>query len=60
VPGSLDEVLRALEADHKFLLEGDVFTKDLLETYIETKRTKDVDYIRLRPHPSEFYLYYDA
>ncbi len=60
VPGSLDEVLRALEADHKFLLDGDVFTKDLLETYIETKRTKDVDYIRLRPHPSEFYLYYDA
>jgi len=38
----------------------DVFTKDLIETYIETKRTKDVDYIRLRPHPSEFYLYYDA
>jgi glutamine synthetase len=53
-------VLRALEADHKFLLEGDVFTKDLIETWITTKRTKEVDYIRLRPHPSEFYLYYDA
>jgi glutamine synthetase len=60
VPGSLDEVLRALEKDHAFLLEGDVFTPDLIETYIATKRTKDVDYIRLRPHPSEFYLYYDA
>ncbi len=60
VPGSLDEVLRALQADHKFLLEGDVFTEDIIETWIETKRKKDVDYIRLRPHPSEFYLYYDA
>lgn len=60
VPGSLDEVLRALEADHKFLLEGDVFTKDVIETWIDTKRKKEVDYIRLRPHPSEFYLYYDA
>jgi glutamine synthetase len=60
VPGSLGETLDALEADHAFLLDGDVFTKDLIETYIETKRKKDIDYIRLRPHPSEFYLYYDA
>ncbi|MGQ0551408.1 MAG: type I glutamate--ammonia ligase [Armatimonadota bacterium] len=60
VPGSLDEVLRALEADHTFLLEGDVFTKDVIDTWIDTKRKKEVDYIRLRPHPSEFYLYYDA
>ncbi len=60
VPGSLEEVLRALEADHKFLLEGDVFTEDVIETWIETKRKKEVDYVRLRPHPSEFYLYYDA
>ena len=60
VPGSLDATLAALEKDQAFLLEGSVFTPDLIETYIETKRKKDVDYIRLRPHPSEFYLYYDA
>jgi glutamine synthetase len=60
VPGSLDDALRALEKDHAFLLEGGVFTEDLIETWIDTKRKKDVDYIRLRPHPSEFYLYYDA
>ncbi len=60
VPGSLDAALAALEDDHAFLLEGDVFTKDVIETWIETKRKKEVDYIRLRPHPSEFYLYYDA
>ncbi|MDR7522100.1 MAG: type I glutamate--ammonia ligase [Armatimonadota bacterium] len=60
VPGSLDAALAALEKDHGFLLEGGVFTEDLIETYIETKRKKDVDFIRLRPHPSEFYLYYDA
>ncbi len=60
VPGSLDESLKALEKDHEFLLAGDVFTMDLIETWIATKRAKEVDYIRLRPHPSEFYLYYDA
>ncbi len=60
VPGSLTEALDALNRDHKFLLEGGVFTEDLIETWIETKRKKDVDYVRLRPHPSEFYLYYDA
>jgi len=60
VPGSLGEALDALARDHKFLLEGGVFTEDLIETWIETKRKKDVDYIRLRPHPAEFYLYYDA
>jgi glutamine synthetase len=60
VPGSLDLALTALEKDHAFLLEGGVFSADLIETYIDTKRKKDVDYIRLRPHPSEFYLYYDA
>jgi glutamine synthetase len=60
VPGSLGEALDALERDHQFLLEGDVFTEDLIETWIETKRKKDVDYVRLRPHPAEFYLYYDA
>ncbi|MCS6911235.1 MAG: type I glutamate--ammonia ligase, partial [Anaerolineales bacterium] len=60
VPGSLAESLAALEADHEFLLEGGVFTPDVLETWLEMKRTKEIDPIRLRPHPYEFYLYYDA
>jgi glutamine synthetase len=60
VPGSLDATLKALEDDHVFLLRGDVFTPDLLETYISLKRTRDVDPVRLRPHPYEFHLYYDA
>lgn len=60
VPGSLSEVLDALEADHEFLLKGDVFTPDLLEAYISYKRQVEVDAIRTRPHPYEFILYYDA
>jgi glutamine synthetase len=60
VPGSLPESLTALENDHEFLLKGDVFTPDLLETWISMKRTKDVAAINLRPHPYEFFLYYDA
>lgn len=60
VPGSLSETLAALEADHDFLFKGDVFTPDLIETYIAMKRAKDVDPVRLRPHPYEFFLYYDA
>ena len=59
VPGSLDEVLNALEEDHGFLLDGGVFTKDLIETWIAYKREKEVDAVRLRPHPYEFHLYYD-
>jgi glutamine synthetase len=59
VPSSLDEALGALEADHDFLKAGGVFTDDLLETWIEYKRTNEVDAIRLRPHPWEFMLYYD-
>lgn len=59
LPGSLDVVLDALERDHDFLLEGDVFTKDLIETWIEYKRRNEVDPIRLRPHPWEFALYFD-
>lgn len=59
LPGSLSQVLEALEADHAFLLKGDVFTRDLIETWIEFKRTHEVDAIRLRPHPYEFALYYD-
>jgi glutamine synthetase len=60
VPGSLPEALKALEADHKFLLAGNVFTQDVIDTWIDYKFTREVDPIRLRPHPYEFYLYYDA
>ena len=59
MPGSLEGALDALETDHQFLLHGDVFTEDLLQTYIAYKREKEVDAIRLRPHPYEFALYYD-
>lgn len=60
MPGSLDEALRHLEKDHQFLLKGGVFTEDLIEAWISYKRTKEVDQIRLRPHPYEFFLYYDV
>jgi glutamine synthetase len=59
VPTSLDRVLDALEADHDFLLAGDVFTMDLLEAHLEHKR-EELDEVRLRPHPWEFALYLDA
>ncbi len=59
VPGSLAEALNALEQDHEFLLKGDVFTEDVIETWLWYKRTKEVDPVRLRPHPYEFVLYYD-
>jgi glutamine synthetase len=59
-PGSLEEALNALEQDHEFLLDGEVFTKDVVETYITYKRTREVDELRLRPHPYEFVLYYDT
>jgi glutamine synthetase len=59
-PGSLAEVLTALEEDHDFLLEGDVFTYDVIETWVNMKRTKDLPAINLRPHPYEFFLYYDT
>ena len=59
VPGTLPAVLDALEADHAFLTEGNVFTDDLIETWVDYKRTNEVDPIRLRPHPHEFELYYD-
>ncbi|HEY2803841.1 MAG TPA: type I glutamate--ammonia ligase [Actinomycetota bacterium] len=59
VPGSLEEVLDALESDHQFLMEGGVFTQDVIDTWIEYKREHEVDAIRLRPHPHEFALYYD-
>ena len=59
VAGSLSEALDCLEKDHAFLLKGDVFTSDFLEMWISTKR-KEHDAIRLRPHPYEFFLYYDV
>jgi glutamine synthetase len=60
VPGSLAEALGALEKDHEFLLRGDVFTPDVIGTWIEYKRKKEIDPVRLRPHPYEFFLYYDC
>lgn len=59
VPASLEEALKALEKDHQFLLEGNVFTDDLIHAWIDYKRTREVDAVRLRPHPYEFVLYYD-
>jgi glutamine synthetase len=59
-PGSLEEALNALEADHEFLLKGDVFTQDVIDTWLEYKRENEVDELRLRPHPYEFYMYFDC
>jgi glutamine synthetase len=59
VPGSLPDALDALENDHEFLLKGDVFTQDVLDTWLSMKR-KDVSAVNLRPHPYEFFMYYDA
>jgi len=58
-PGSLDESLAALKADHEFLLKGDVFTPDVIDMWIEYKTENEVNPVRLRPHPHEFFLYYD-
>ena len=60
VPGSLEDSLDALEADHEFLLKGGVFTEDVIETWIRYKRSGECDAVRLRPHPWEFALYYDV
>ncbi len=60
MPGSLDEALSHLEKDHQFLLKGGVFSEDLIEAWIGYKRSKEVDTMRLRPHPYEFFLYYDV
>jgi glutamine synthetase len=60
LPGSLEEALGALEKDHEFLLAGDVFTEDVIETWIDYKVSKEINEMRLRPHPYEFALYYDC
>ena len=60
VPGSLEEALNALEDDHEFLLREGVFGTGLIDTWLRTKREKEVQYISLRPHPSEFSLYFDV
>ena len=59
-PKSLGEALEALEKDHEFLTKGDVFSRDLIDSFIEYKREAEIDPIRLRPHPYEFELYYNA
>jgi glutamine synthetase len=59
VPGSLEESLAALEEDHDFLMRGDVFTQDVIDVWLEFKREVEIDPVRLRPHPWEFYLYFD-
>jgi glutamine synthetase len=58
-PGSLDAALNALEKDHAFLLKGDVFTSEVISTWLDYKRANEVDALRLRPHPYEFALYFD-
>jgi glutamine synthetase len=58
-PGSLGEVLTALEQDHQYLLQGGVFTQDVIDTWIAYKREREMEQVNLRPHPYEFYLYYD-
>jgi glutamine synthetase len=58
-PGSLEEALKALRADHEFLLRGDVFTPDVIDTWIWYKTEREADAVRLRPHPYEFVLYFD-
>jgi glutamine synthetase len=60
VPGSLDEALAALQADREFLLQGGVFNEALIDTWIAYKRKQKADQVRMRPHPWEFVLYYDA
>ncbi|MCE5271131.1 type I glutamate--ammonia ligase [bacterium] len=58
-PGSLEEALKALEKDHDYLLKGSVFTEDVIETWIDYKMKNEVKAMALRPHPYEFFLYYD-
>ncbi len=59
VPGSLEAALDALDRDHDYLLKGDVFTPDVIDVWLEYKRDREIDALRMRPHPYEFYLYFD-
>jgi glutamine synthetase len=59
-PGSLADAMTALEEDHEYLLKGDVFSRDLIETWIAYKRENEIDPLRMRPHPHEFSMYYDC
>ena len=59
-PVSLEEALNQLRRDHEFLLHGDVFTEDVIDTWTWYKRTKEVEALRVRPHPYEFMMYYDV
>ena len=59
MPGSLEESLNAVEKDHEFLTKGDVFTKDAIHEWLDFKRNKELNPIRMRPTPHEFYLYFD-
>ena len=60
LPSSLEGALNSLEADYQFLLKGGVFSEDLIEAWISYKRENEVDAIRIRPHPHEFFMYYDV
>ena len=60
MPGSLDEAVSNLEKDHQFLLKGGVFSEDFLEAWVSYKRSREIDPLRLRPHPYEFFMYYDV
>ena len=59
-PGTLEEALMALQEDHQFLLQDGVFTDDVIKVWIDTKRESEIEYIRLRPHPGEFLLYFNV
>jgi glutamine synthetase len=59
-PASLGEALDALEKDHEFLLRDGVFGQDVIDTWIQMKREDEIDYVRLRPHPAEFALYFNV
>ena len=60
LPGSLEESMNALEEDHDFLLRGNVFTPDVIDVWLQYKREREIDELRLRPHPYEYYMYFDA
>ena len=59
MPGSLDQALKAVKDDHDYLVKGGVFSEEFIETWINYKKDKEIDPMRLRPHPYEFFLYYD-